>query len=389
MRDVNLLSPEFQDDPFPTLAERRAAQPAFQASDFPAWILTRHEDVMGMRDESAYSVAHVRMLREPIDGPNMIQMDGEEHHRNRSLVAPSFRPRVLERFAAETIEPLVAWMLDGLRVRGEAELMREFCEPLPFHTIAELLGLDVADQPRLSRLYKEAIAANPVESDAEQLEQSLGARKELDEMLIPVVEDRRRSPGEDFVSQLVTATSRDGDRLDEEHVLGFLRFMLPAGEESTMSALGTLVLELLRHPDQLEALRADPALVVTAVEEALRWRAPIAYLNRTTTRDVVVGDVTVPAGSLVLGAINGANRDPVVFDAPDSFRIDRAPNKHVAFGAGVHMCIGAPIARLELQVALRGVLERLPNLRLQDGFEPRYEGLFSNALTELPVEWDA
>src|SRR5206468_4697228 len=138
--------------------------------------------------------------------------------------------------------------------------------------------------------------ADPLQAGPEQMERALAARAELDLLLVPLVERRRRRPTDDFISQLVTAESASGDGLDDDEVLGFLRFMLPAGEESTMSALGTLVLELLRHPDQLAAVRSDPALVAPAIEEGLRWRAPIAYINRVTMRDHEVGDVKVPEG---------------------------------------------------------------------------------------------
>jgi cytochrome P450 len=315
-------------------------------------------------------------------------MDGRDHHRNRALVSPAFRPRLIAAFIDSNVRPLITRLLDGFHSRGEAELMRDFCEPLPFHTIATMLGLEADDQPRLSQLYKDAIAADPLQMGPEQMERSMAAKAELDRLLVPLVAERRQRPGDDFISQLVTVESKDGDRLDDEEVLGFLRFMLPAGEESTMSALGTLVLELLRHPEQLSALREDPSLVGPAVEEGLRWRAPIAYINRATNAEHEIGGVSIPEGSLVLGSVNAANRDPAVFERPDDFDIRRDPNRHVSFGAGVHLCIGAPLARTELQVAVAALVQELPNLRLAPGYEPRYAGLFSNALTELPVEFD-
>lgn len=385
---VFLLAPEFQHDPFSALASRRTHQPVFQADDMPVWMLTRYDDVVGLRDETLYSTRLIKILREQIDGPNMIQMDGKDHHRNRALIGPAFRPRVVAAFVDTTVRPLVERLLEGFRDRGEAELMREFCEPLPFHTIAELIGLEAEDQPRLSRIYKDAIAADPLQMGPEQMERSMAAKAEFDKLLVPLVAERRREPGDDFVSQLVQAESKDGQRLDDEEVLGFLRFMLPAGEESTMSALGTAVLELLRNPDQLEALRADPSLVASAVEEGLRFRAPIAYINRVAITDHEVRGIKITEGSLVLGSVNSANRDPEVFGAPDEFLIDRDPNRHISFGAGVHMCIGAPLARAELQVALEVLVRELPNLRLAPGYEPHYEGLFSNSLRELRVEFD-
>jgi cytochrome P450 len=381
---VQLLDPDFQDDPFPALAAHRAQRPVFEAADLPVWLLTRYDDVAGMRDEAIYSTSFIKAIREPIDGSNMMQMDGEVHHRNRALIAPAFRTRVISAFVDAHVRPIVARLVDRIRDQGSAELMRELCEPLPFFAIADLLGLDAADQPRLSSLYKDAIAADPLQAGPEQMERALAARAELDLLLVPLVERRRHRPTDDFISQLVTAESATGDSLDDDEVLGFLRFMLPAGEESTMSALGTLVLELLRRPEQLEAVRSDPSLIPSAVEEALRWRAPVAYINRVTLVEQSLSGATVPEGALVLGCVNAANRDSEAFPRPNQFDVRRRPNKHLSFGTGVHTCIGAALARAELHVALGALLD-LPGLRLADGYEPRYAGVFSNAIQDLPV----
>lgn len=384
---IQLLDPEFQHDPFEELARCRREQPVFQAADLPAFVLTKYEDVVTIRDESTYSTRLIKMIREPIDGPSMIQMDCDEHKRNRSLVATAFRPKVLNQFVTSTVAPLVHSLIDEFADKGEVELMRNFCERLPFYSIAELLGIEVDDQPRLSRLYKDQIAADPLQSGPEEMARSMAAREGLTELLRPVVERCLREPDDSFISQIVNATTPDGDRLSEEEVYGFLRFLLPAGEDTTMTALGTLVLELLCHPDQRELLQQHPELLNKAIEEGLRWRAPIAYLNRVTDVDVDYRDVTIPAGSLVLGSVNSANRDEAVFEEPDRFDITREPNRHIAFGVGVHMCIGAALARSSLRLALPALFERLPNLRLAPGTEPRYAGLFSNAVQELHVQW--
>ena len=388
MIDVFILDEEFQHNPFPALAEHRAAEPVFQAADMPVWLLTRYDDVGAMRNEEIFSVGLIKLLREAIDGPNMIQMDGAAHHDNRSLIAPAFRPRVLGEFARARIAAIIDRLIDDLRPRGEADLMRDFCEPLAFFTIAELLGLPGDDQPHLSRVYKDSLAATPLEMGPEQAAKSMAAKEEITRLLAPIVADRRARPTDDFVSQLVTVAGPDGQGLDDEHVLGFLRFMLPAGEESTMSALGTTVHELLARPERMEKVRHDRSLVKTAVEEGLRWRAPVVYINRLTLAPVELSGVTIPEGALVLGSVNAANRDPAVFPDPDTFDLTRDPNRHLAFGTGVHSCIGAPLSRLELQMGLDALIEHLPDLRLAPGFEPRYAGLFANALTELRVTFD-
>ncbi|MGH9004938.1 MAG: cytochrome P450, partial [Acidimicrobiia bacterium] len=360
MTDVFILDEGFQHDPFPALAEHRRHDPVFEASDMPVWLLTRYEDVGALRNEDVFSVGLIKLLREAIDGPNMIQMDGADHHDNRAVIAPAFRPRVLNDFARRCIEAVIGRLLAALAPRGEAELMREFCEPLAFFTIADLLGLAGDDQPHLSKVYKDSLAATPLEMGPEQMAKSMAAKEEITRLLTPIVDSRRAQPTDDFVSQLVTASGPDGGGLDDEHVLGFLRFMLPAGEESTTSALGTTVYELLAEPERLEKLRHDRSLVKTAVEEGLRWRAPVAYINRLTLAPIELSGVTIPEGALVLGAVNAANRDESVFSDPDTFDITRDPNRHMAFGTGVHTCIGAPLSRLELQMGLSALIDHLP-----------------------------
>jgi cytochrome P450 len=388
--EVNILSPEFQHDPFAVLAQYRRERPVFQATDLPVFMLTRYEDVAGMRDMSLYSTKFIRELRAAVDGPNMIQMDGEEHRQNRTLVSHAWRPKMIRELVQREVPGMVDDLLRVLRPRGKAELMHDFCEPLPFRTITlALMGMTIEDQPRMSQIYRDLVAVDPVQYTPERVATNMRAREEMLTLLNPILEDRRARPTDDFISQLAAATTPDGARLSDQEILGFLLFLLPAGQDTTMSALGTLVLRILQDQTVRDALHADPSLIPAAIEESIRMRPPITYINRVTLKEQTLHGVTIPEGVLVLGSMGAANRDESVFDDPNTFRLDRDPNPHLSFGTGAHMCIGAQLARLEIETALPALLEGLPNLRLAPGFEPRFQNLFNTMLHDLPVEFDA
>jgi cytochrome P450 len=384
-RPVELLSPAFQDDPLPVLSWYRQHQPVVQAADVPAFVLTRYDDVASMRDQSLYSTSLIRALREPIDGINIMQLDGSEHKRNRALVSSGFRPPVIGKFVETEVAPIIDHLLDDLAGRDEVDLNEVFCEKVPFWSIARLLGLDIDDEPRLAQLYRDQIAFTPLTATPEDLARSLAAREGLTALLSPAVERINLRPDESFLATIMKAESKDGDRLNEEELFGFSRFLLPAGLETTMSSMSNAIYQIVSRPGVAMALRGDSSLLGPAIEETLRWHAPISYINRVTTRPVEIHGVTMPEGSIVLGSTNSANRDAAVFAEPDVFDPGRLPNSHLAFGTGVHSCIGAPLARATLRAALPRLLSRFPDVTIADGFSPCYTGVFDNRLTRLPV----
>ncbi len=387
---LEILSPEMMSDPIAILAHYREHEPVPQAVDFPAYLLTRYEDVSRVRDYEIFSTRLIRQMRESIDGLNMMQLDGDEHRRNRGLVQPAFKPKVLAAFVERELIAIIDQQIDAIAGLGRTDLMETFCRKVPFWTIARLLGLEIDDEVRLAHLFLEQAAADPVQAagDPSRLERSMAAQHELKKLVRVVVERVTAEPDESFVSQIVQARSSEGDRLSVDEIYGLLMFLLPAGLGTTQAALSTAVYNLATRPWLLEELRTDPSGWQQALEETLRWRAPIPYQNRVTLRDVEVRGVTIPAGSMVLAALNAANRDPGVFDRPDEFDIHRNPNRHVSFGVGIHACLGAPIARSSLREGVPRLFARLPNLRVQRGFEPRYVNLFDNHLEALPVEFD-
>lgn len=386
--EYELLSPEIQNDPLPVLSWYQQHEPVFMAADFPAYVVTRYEDVLGMRDQDVFSTRLIRDIRGPIDGPNVMQLDKAEHKRSRTLVGVGFRPRVIQPFVEATVAKLVNDLLGELEGKGACDLVSAFCEKVPLRSVALLIGLELDDEERLADLYRDQIAFTPLEASEENLARSLRAREGLTELLTPAVARARAVRDDSFLSTVVHATTGDGDHLDEEEIFGLLRFLLPAGLETTKGSLSNVVYQVLARPEVVRQVRSDTECLRRGIEEALRFHPPIPLVNRVTIREVDIAGTRIPEGAVVLGALNIANRDPDVFDEPDRFDIDRSPNEHLSFGIGVHTCLGAPLARATLRCALPILFERLPNLRLAPGFEPRFHGVFDNQLTSLPLEWN-
>ena len=312
-------------------------------------------------------------------GHSILEMDEPEHHRYRNLLQQAFSQKAMDRWERELVAPVVARCIDGFVDRGRADLVRELTFPFPLQVIAGMLGLPEADLPRFHRLAVELI------SIAVEIERGIAASQQLRDYFAEILARRRAEPGEDLVSVLAQA-ELDGQRLTDEEIFAFLRLLLPAGAETTYRSSSNLLYGLLTHPDQLAALRDDRTLMRRAMEEGLRWEAPLTQIARTATRDVVVDGVAVPAGSVIGVAIGSANHDGKRWDDPERFDILREPKQHMAFAYGAHTCLGMHLARMETRVALDAVLDRLPNLRLDpDAEDVHVTGLTFRAPVTLPV----
>ncbi|MBV9041174.1 MAG: cytochrome P450 [Acidimicrobiia bacterium] len=248
--------------------------------------------------------------------------------------------------------------------------------------IARILGLPRHDYPRFQRWSLEFL------SSLANWERAQAAARVLDGYFAGVIADRRQQPTDDLISDLCT-TECDGHRLNDRDICGFLRLLLPAGIETTYRSSGNLLYALLTHPDQLAALRADRSLMPQAIEEGLRWEPPIIFLLRNAVRDTEVCGTAIPAGSVVNVCTGSANRDETVYNEPDRFDISRRPHQHVTFGWGPHICVGMHLARMETTVAMNAVLDRLPNLRTDDDFEPPFvQGTAFRSPPALHVRFD-
>jgi cytochrome P450 len=315
-------------------------------------------------------------------GRTILEMDEPEHSRYRGLLQKAFTKRALDRWERELVRPVVHGLIDAFAQRGRADLVRELTFPFPVSVIAGMIGLDPDDHAEFHRLAVEliSIAIDPL--------RGLRASQSLRELFARVLAERRREPREDLMTVLAQA-ELDGTRLDDEAIYSFLRLLAPAGAETTYRSSSNLLFGLLTHPDQLAALRADRSLLPQAIEEGLRWEAPLTSIMRTATRDVTIGDTTIPAGSLVSVNLAAANRDETRYERPDAFDIHRPPKTHMAFAFGPHRCLGMHLARMETTVALCALLDRLPNLRLDPEAEDVHvTGLTFRSPVALPVRFD-
>ncbi|MEV7543954.1 cytochrome P450 [Streptomyces sp. NPDC089915] len=354
----------------------------------PAWLVTRYADARLVLGDARFSRAQGAAHDEPRQSEGrtdsgILGMDPPDHTRLRSLVAKAFTVRQVERLRPQ-VRALTAELLDGLEEAGPpVDLVDRFALPLPVAVICRMLGVPVEDRPRF-RVWSDA-ALSTSSLTAEEFEANL---EELRAYMAGLIELHRRDPRDDLMTALIEARDGDGDRLSELELVDLCVAVLVAGHETTASQIPNFVLTLLDHPEQLALLRRDPSLIAPAVEELLRF-VPLgsgAGQARYATEDVEVGGTLVRAGDPLLVAMGAANRDALRFSAPGVLDIRRAANQHLGFGHGVHHCLGAPLARMELQEALGALLARFPGLRLAGDLTWKTEMLVRGPRV-MPIGW--
>ncbi len=297
-------------------------------------------------------------------GHSMIEMDEPEHKEYRNLIAQAFTRRAMDEWEAQLAAPLVNRHIDSFVQQGRAELVGELTFPYPIEVIGGMLGLPAEDLASYRRWAVELLGI------INDVEVGFAASLKLAEYFGQLIADRRESPRNDVISVL-TQAEKDGHKLTDDEIIAFLRLLLPAGAETTNRSLGNLLFALLTHPDQLEALTSDRSLIHQAIEEGLRWETSLMSVGRTPKLDTVACGVAIPAGSSVTVSLGAANRDESRWENPDDFDIFRDRKAHIAFGHGPHTCIGMHLARMETRVAVTGLLDRLPNLRLDPDADPQ------------------
>ncbi len=334
-----------------------------------------------LRDGKRFSSSGYKATIGLVMGPTILVMDEPEHGRYRSLIQTAFRTKALKKWEHELVGPIVNGYIDQFAARGSADLVRELTFPFPVYVIAGMLGLPKQDLPRFHRW---AVGLISVGFD---FANGLAAAKKLGDYLTPIIESRRERPQGDIISVL-TQVELEGTRLDNEHVLGFLRLLLPAGAETTYRSSSNLLFGLLTHPEQLEAVRKDRSLIPRAMEEGLRWETPLTGIGRFCTGDTEVCGVAIPKGAMVQVGLGSANRDETRWESPESFDIFRPPKQHMAFAFGPHRCLGMDLARMETEVLLNALFDRLPNLRLDPAAEDVHiTGRIFRAPRRLPVRF--
>jgi len=358
----------FANDP-PDLVDRlhrlRESRPAawVRAWGQPALMLTSYELVdAAFRDEATFpSAAFYGTTVTDVLGRNIQCMEGEEHRRNRALVSPYFRAKNVKEVVPPLLEPVAHELIDRFEDRGETDLVASFTKLYPIKIILRLLGLPIESEDDVARW---AIGMMDIQNNHAAAVQ---CSKDFVAFVDPILQRRRVEPETDLLSELATVEI-EGERLSDEEIMNFLLLLFPAGADTTFLGLGSTLFGLLTHPDQLDFVRSSLDTECRwAAEEAIRWVPPVSLQPRRNPKDVVWRGVPIPAGATLIFATLAANRDPAAYDDPDRFDVRRSPKATLTFGRGPHFCLGAHLARAEMEVAVRVLLERLPRLRLVAG----------------------
>jgi cytochrome P450 len=392
-----LYSPEGRRNPHPIYRRLRAEQPVtkiIDPRDTPFWLVTRYNDCLESLRDPRLSKDITKLTPEErskmklIDdlaqlGKHMLNADPPDHTRLRSLVAKVFTAKRIEEMRPRILA-IAERLVDAVEKRGEMDVVSEFSYPLPVTVIAELLGVPVDDQDKFREWT--TVIFTPATNEAE-IDALRATSFQFLQYFMELIEKRRAAPQNDLVSALV-AVEEGGDRLGPQELVGMLFLLLVAGHETTVNLITNGTIALLTHPEEREKLEKNPSLRESAIEEMLRYCGPVETSTlRVALEDVELGGVTIKRGDVVTVALLSADRDEEKFPDPDRFDISRTPNKHIAFGFGIHFCLGAPLARLEADIAFEVLLRRLPKLRLAVRPEEieYHKTLLLHAARRLPV----
>ena len=388
-------------NPYPIYERLRSRDPIHRTWLMNGWLLTRYADVLDAlrdprlsadeRNTTGFEKFVARMRRDGLLDPgeeiepSMLRSDAPDHTRLRKLVSKAFTPRSIQKLEPE-IQEIVREQLDQVASRGEMDVIRDLATPLPVIVIAEMIGVPREDREQFKH-WSDIIASTVGFTDSlADRRKARQAGKQLRAYFEATAEKRRRDPQDDLLSGLLAA-EEEGDKLTSAEVFSTLELLLIAGNETTTNLIGNGLLALLRNPDQLERLQSDPDLIDTALDELLRYDGPVQATSRIALEDFKIGSADVRKGQNVIVVLGAANRDPERFVDPDRLDLGRADNLHLGFGHGVHFCLGSNLARLEAKHALRGLVERLPQLKLATDDPPWKSNLILHGLKALPVRF--
>ncbi|MFE0862568.1 cytochrome P450 [Streptomyces rochei] len=395
----DILSPEFAANPYPAYRVMRESAPLIHHEATQSWIVSRYEDVERVFKDRAgqFTTENYDWQIEPVHGRTILQLSGREHAVRRALVAPAFRGAELQEKFLPVIERNSRELIDAFRHTGRADLVADYATRFPVNVIADMLGLDKADHDRFHGWYTSVIAfLGNLSGDPGVAETGARTRVEFAEYMFPIIRERREKPGDDLLSSLCAAEV-DGVRMSDEDIKAFCSLLLAAGGETTDKAIASIFANLLAHPEQLAAVREDRSLIPRAFAETLRYTPPVHMIMRQTATDVELSGGTVPAGATVTCLIGAANRDGNRYREPDRFDIFRddlttttafsAAADHLAFALGRHFCVGALLAKAEVETGVGQLLDAMPDLRPADGFEVVEQGVFTRGPRSLPVRF--
>ena len=391
----HLLDPEELANPYPLYHRLRSEDPVHWDHFLHTWVVTRYADVVTVlqyfsatrtptpEQLTALGLSALVPLARVLVC-QMLFLDAPAHGRIRNLASKAFTPRRVEALRSH-IQEITDNLLDAVQDKGRMDVIADLADPLPAIVTAEMLGLPTSDRQQLTSWSTDfAEALGNFQHNPDHAPRVLRSLEEMCSYFRAAVQGHRQHRGNDLICELLNA-ELDGDSLTEEEVVANSIMLMTGGQETTTNLIGNGILSLLRHPDQFQKLRANPSLVHSAIEELLRYESPIQYTSRLALDDVQMEGKTIRKGQAVIAVMGAANRDPERFPDPDRLDICRQDNRHLAFAWGAHFCFGAPLARLEGQIAFETMLRRMPNLGLKPGPVTWRENLSFRGLTSLPV----
>jgi cytochrome P450 len=368
---MDFFNEEMRRDPYPVYEQLRSISPTYHVPPpFDAWLILHYEGVKRvLHDHDVFSSA--------VPAPKnwFIFFDPPNHTKLRKLIQSAFVPRVVANLEPR-IRDISRQLLDAVIDRGQMDLALDYSVPLPLKVIAEMIGIPASDWARFKQwsdcILQLSYARSGTAEEGKAVGDFIKVTAEMSPYLAEMISLRKKSPTEDLLTRLVHAEV-EGERLSHDEILGFFQLLVVGGQETTTNLVNNAMLCFLEHPDQLARIRADMSLLPAGIEEVLRYRSPLQWVMRTPRREVEINGQVIPAGKLVLAMIGSANRDPLQFNNASRFDISRDPNQHLAFGLGIHSCMGAALARIEARIALTDLFSRLGNISLTgpEPWEPR------------------
>ncbi|GEL22653.1 cytochrome P450 [Pseudonocardia sulfidoxydans NBRC 16205] len=389
----DILSAEFARDPYSAYQVMRESHPLIWHEPTSSYVISRYRDVARAFKEPVFTSRNYEWQLEPVHGRTILQMEGREHSTKRNLVASAFRGKDLAEKFVPVIARNSASLIDGFRASGSVDLVADYATKFPINVIVDMLGLPTSDHALFHRWYTAIMAflAN-LAGDEEVTQAGLRTKAELEAYLLPIIAERQANPGGNLLSIMCTAEI-DGVRMTDQEIKAFCSLLLVAGGETTDKAITSVMRNLVAHPDQLRAVREDHSLIPAAFAETLRLTPPVHMIMRQPAEDVELSGGTVEAGRTVTCLIGAANRDPEQYTDPDTFDIHRpdldlsraytAGANHTAFALGRHFCVGALLARTELEIGIAQLLDAMDDIRFTDGSPPPEHGVFTRAPQSL------
>jgi pimeloyl-[acyl-carrier protein] synthase len=396
---LNPETQEFVNNPYPVFDRLRNDAPVWWSAKSKYWIVSRYAEARAILRDLDYEKGFHRFKQGPAIAdlfPQvraikkaasswMLQMDPPDHTRIRSLVNKAFTPKIVSEMHPD-IESIANSLLDDVQKKGEMDVMQDFAFPLPVMVISDMLGVPRSDRDKFKHWSDGLVGALNPRREFIKVTRAGSAVEELNQYLMPLVEERRKNPKNDLISLLVQA-EEEGNKLTREEVLSNCILLLVAGHETTVNLIGNSVLSLLHHPEQLDLLMKQPELTESAVEEVLRFESPVQTVRRVAGDDLELAGNKLKKEDFIMIFLGSANRDPEQFENADKFDITRKENKHLAFSEGIHYCLGASLARTEGRVAIQQLFNRLPNLKLaSDKIEFKMPFALRGPRV-LPVKW--